>query len=86
MQNFLTKSAPGLLAISAAAVVGYVLLMPPAATAGRPAAVETASHISDCPVCRLPLYGRTATPSKLGYDFRGGSENALAPRQDTIRK
>ena len=86
MRNFLTKSAQSLLVIVTVAGLGYFVLMPPTATAARPAAVEIASHSADCSFCRLPLYGRGGMASKLGPDSRASADAAEATHQGTIRK
>jgi len=86
MQYFLTKSAPGLLAIVTVAGLGYFVLKPPTATAVRPAAPEIISHTAKCSICRVPLYARGAEPSKLGHDFRVSADAAQATHQGTIRK
>jgi hypothetical protein len=68
MRNFLTQSAPGLLAIAMVAGLGYFVLTPPAAPAGQTALSELAFHDADCLVCRLPLHGRGTEASRLGHD------------------
>jgi hypothetical protein len=86
MQNFLKSSALGLLTIVAMAGLGYFVLTPPAATAALPAAEEIASHSARCPVCRLPLYGSSGTPSKFGPDSHASVEAADATHEGTIRR
>jgi hypothetical protein len=68
MQNFLTRSVPGLLAIVLVAGVGYFVLTPPSMPAARASASEIGSHNVECALCRLPLYGQTGVSSKLGID------------------
>jgi hypothetical protein len=68
MQNFLTRSVPGLLAIVLVAGVGYFVLTPPSMPAVRASAIEIASHNVECAMCRLPLYGTAGVASKLGID------------------
>jgi len=68
MWRFLTSSLPGLMVIFVAAVIGYFVLLAPQAPAEQPAADEIADHTANCAVCRLPLYGEKATPSKHGHD------------------
>jgi hypothetical protein len=86
MQSFLKNSALGLLLIVAMAGLGYFVLTPPAATAALPAAEEIASHSADCPICRLPLYGRGGTPSKWGRDAHTSVDAADATPEGTIRR
>jgi hypothetical protein len=86
MQNFLTKSAPGLLAIVTVAGLGYFVPTAPTATAARPAAAEIEYHGADCLVCRLTLNGRGAQASKLGPDSSASADAAEATHQGTIRK
>jgi hypothetical protein len=86
MQNFLTKSAPSLLAIVTAAGLGYFVLKAPTAAAEMPAAAEIRSHGANCLVCCLPLHGRGAQASKLGPDSSASANAAEATHQGTIRK
>jgi len=84
MQNFLTKSGPGLVAILTVAGFGYFVLTPPSAPAARAAAIEIASHRAQCSACRLPLYGRDGVASKLGPDSLASGQVAEATHQGTI--
>jgi hypothetical protein len=84
MQNFLTKSAPGLLAIVTVAGLGYFVLTPPSAPAARAAAIEITSHSAACSACRLPLYGRDGVASKLGPDSHASGHVVEATHQGTI--
>jgi hypothetical protein len=83
MQNFLTKSSPGLLAIVTVTGLGYFVLMPPIAPPARAAAAEIASHSDKCSVCRLPLFGRSGEPSIFGSD---SEDSTKAAHLGTIRK
>jgi hypothetical protein len=83
MRNFLKRSALGLLTVVAMAGLGYFALTPPAATAALPAADEIASHRADCPICRLPFFGRGGTPSKFGPDSHSSAD---ATHEGTIRR
>jgi hypothetical protein len=86
MQNFLTKSSPGLLAIVTVTGLGYFVLMPPIAPPARAAAPEIASHSAQCSVCRLPLFGRSGEPSILGSDPYDSEDAAKAAHLGTIGK
>jgi hypothetical protein len=68
MRNFLMTSVPGLMTIAMVTGLGYLALLPPRSPASQPAAGESALHSAHCAVCRLPLYGNAAAPSKLGLD------------------
>ena len=72
--------------IVAMAGLGYFVLTPPVTTADVPAADEIASHNADCPICRLPLYGRGGTPSKFGPDSHSSVDTADATREETTRR
>jgi hypothetical protein len=64
MRNFLTKSIPGLLAITAVAGLGYFVLTPP-----KPAQAEMTVlgfHSADCKVCSVPLVGHGSEGSRYG--------------------
>jgi hypothetical protein len=80
MQNFLTRSGPGLLVVGAVAALGYAVLMPPGAPAAQAAASEIAEHNAQCTVCRLPLYGTHDASSKNGTDFFGHDAAVESPR------
>jgi hypothetical protein len=71
MRNFLTRSGPGLLVVGAVAMLGYSLLIPPAAPAAQSAAAEIADHNAQCTVCRLPLYSADKKSSRNGVEFVG---------------
>ncbi len=68
MRNFVTKSVPGLLAIVLVTGLGYFVLTPPSMPAARAAAIELPFHSAECSMCRLPLYGKDGTSSRLGHD------------------
>ncbi len=71
MRNFLTKSVPGLLAITVVAALGYFVLTPPSMPQARAAAPEIGTHNAACSLCRLPLYGQNGGSSRLGHDTYG---------------
>jgi hypothetical protein len=75
MQNFLTRSGPGLLVVGAVAALGYAVLLPPEAPGAQAAASENADHNAQCAVCRLPLFGSSDKSSRNGAD-RVGHESA----------
>lgn len=65
MRNFLKQPSPLMLVIVGALMLGWVELMTrPSPLA--PAAASAPSHSHECPVCQLPLHGRSNEPSKLG--------------------
>ncbi len=68
MQNFVTKSVPGLLTIVSVAALGYFVLTPPSMPAARAGATELAAHNAECLMCRLPLFGEDGASSRLGHD------------------
>jgi hypothetical protein len=80
MQNFLTRSGPGLLAFGAVAALGYAVLMPPGAPAAHAAASEIAEHRAQCTVCRLPLFGAHDKSSINGADSVGHDAAAESTR------
>jgi hypothetical protein len=86
MRDFLQKSVPSLLLILTLAGVGYLTLKAPAAPAPLPAAWAIASHTDDCPLCRLPLYGKGAESSKLGPDPLASVDAAAATHLETTLK
>jgi hypothetical protein len=86
MRSFLKSSALGLLTIVAMAGLGYFALTTPTATAALPTADEIRSHNADCPLCRLPLYGRGGTPSRFGPDSHASVDAADATHEGTIRR
>jgi hypothetical protein len=78
MQNFVTKSGPGLLAIAIVAGLGYFVLTPPLAPAVQADPADIAFHSAACAVCQLPLFGEGAQSSRFGPDshsHRGATES-----------
>jgi hypothetical protein len=75
MRNFLKRPSPIVFVIVAAVVLGSVDWLIRSGATAPGAATDGISHSSDdCPVCRLPLHGRSNEPSKLGPKYRAKAD------------
>jgi hypothetical protein len=66
MRNLLKQPSPIVLVIFGAVILGSVDLMTRTPAPAPTAASAVPSHSQKCPVCQLPLHGRSNEASKLG--------------------
>jgi hypothetical protein len=66
MRNPLKQPSPIVLVIVATVILGSVYLMTRTADPAPTAASAVPSHSQECPVCQLPLHGRSNEASRLG--------------------